>query len=158
MHQASATQIRQTRYQCLTLHPTPPVPMFTMSNQDSDSKEPFKHPKVGFCSLTWYSENVQSSSQRSIFWNWALCPRPVRLSDCRLRSCRPETERFHSNVQRRVCRQAWDRRRRFRLYLDETHRWNYSWGTRSCVRRCLSVSSCWTPKYDWCHRAPARVR
>ncbi len=118
------------RYQCLTLHPTPPVPMFTMSNQDSDSKEPFKHPKVGFCSLTWYSENVQSSSQMSIFWNWALCPRPVRLSDCRLRSCKPETERFHSNVQRRVCRQAWDRRRRFRLYLDETHRWNYSWRKR----------------------------
>ncbi len=44
--------------QCLTLHPTPPVPMFTMSNQDSDSKEPFKHPTVGFCSLTWYREKA----------------------------------------------------------------------------------------------------
>ncbi len=32
--------------------------MFTMSNQDSDSKEPFKHPKVGFCSLTWYREKA----------------------------------------------------------------------------------------------------
>lgn len=36
--------------------------MFTKSNQDSDQKEPLKHPKVGFCPLTSFLHYLVKSS------------------------------------------------------------------------------------------------